>query len=181
VRIELKYFEGSRLSAICPACPSRAAAFILAARSCRASATAWVSHRIDASRRSVDAEAREQNVGGEVLRRYSDMSRIGKKPITVPAGVTATTNGRTLSVKGPKGTLELQMLDEINYALEDGSISVQPANDSQRARGYWGMQRTMVQEPGYGCDGGLHQDARDHRRWSTARDAGQEPAPAAWL
>lgn len=73
------------------------------------------------------------------------MSRIGKKPVTIPAGVTATTEGQVLSVKGPKGTLTLQMLDEVTYAIEDGAISVQPANDSKRSRSFWGMQRTMVQ------------------------------------
>ncbi|TFI58849.1 50S ribosomal protein L6 [Sphingomonas parva] len=73
------------------------------------------------------------------------MSRIGKRPIPMPAGVTATTEGRTLSVKGPKGSLSLQMLDDISYEIADGSISVQPANDTKRARSFWGMQRSMVQ------------------------------------
>ncbi|WP_106638752.1 50S ribosomal protein L6 [Allosphingosinicella vermicomposti] len=73
------------------------------------------------------------------------MSRIGKRPVTIPAGVTASTEGQVLSVKGPKGTLTLQMLDEVTYAIEDGGISVQPANNSKRSRSFWGMQRTMVQ------------------------------------
>ena len=73
------------------------------------------------------------------------MSRIGKKAVPVPAGVTATTQDGTLSVKGPKGTLSLAMRDEITYAVEDGGISVQPANDTKRARSFWGMQRTLVQ------------------------------------
>jgi large subunit ribosomal protein L6 len=73
------------------------------------------------------------------------MSRIGKKPVPVPAGVTATIEGRTLSVKGPKGTLSIPLADEVSYAVEDGSISVQPANDTKRARSFWGMQRTLVQ------------------------------------
>ena len=73
------------------------------------------------------------------------MSRIGKKPVTVPAGVTPTIDGKTLSVKGPKGTLSLAMRDEIKYAIEDGGISVQPANESKQARAFWGMQRTLVQ------------------------------------
>jgi large subunit ribosomal protein L6 len=73
------------------------------------------------------------------------MSRIGKRPIALPGGVTATTEGDTLSVKGPKGTLLLKMADEITYGLEDGAISVQPANDTKRARAFWGMQRTLVQ------------------------------------
>jgi large subunit ribosomal protein L6 len=73
------------------------------------------------------------------------MSRIGKRPVPLPSGVTASTEGQTLAVKGPKGTLSLQMLDEISYEIGDGGISVQPANDTKRARSFWGMQRTMVQ------------------------------------
>ncbi|NYT40426.1 50S ribosomal protein L6 [Sphingomonas sp. R-74633] len=73
------------------------------------------------------------------------MSRIGKKPVPVPAGVTASIDGRVLSVKGPKGTLSLNLRDEISYTLEDGSISVQPANETKGARAFWGMQRTLVQ------------------------------------
>ena len=73
------------------------------------------------------------------------MSRIGKKPVSVPAGVTTSIEGKTLSVKGPKGTLSLVMRDEISYTLEDGSISVQPANETKAARAFWGMQRTLVQ------------------------------------
>ncbi|MDQ2893284.1 MAG: 50S ribosomal protein L6 [Pseudomonadota bacterium] len=73
------------------------------------------------------------------------MSRIGKKPVTVPANVTATIEGKTLNVKGPKGTLSLAMRDEIKYTLEDGGITVMPANDTKQARAFWGMQRTLVQ------------------------------------
>ena len=72
------------------------------------------------------------------------MSRIGKKPVPVPAGVTATIENGTLSVKGPKGSLSMPTVDDVTYALEDGSISVMPANESRRARAFWGMQRTMV-------------------------------------
>jgi len=73
------------------------------------------------------------------------MSRIGKKPVTVPAGVTASIDGRVLSVKGPKGTLSLNLRDEISYTLEDGGIVVKPANETKQARAFWGMQRTLVQ------------------------------------
>lgn len=73
------------------------------------------------------------------------MSRIGKKPVAIPSGVTATIDGGQLSVKGPKGTLSIPLADQVNYAVEDGSISVQPANDSKQARSFWGMQRTLVQ------------------------------------
>jgi large subunit ribosomal protein L6 len=72
------------------------------------------------------------------------MSRIGKKPVAIPGGVTAEINNGALSVKGPKGTLTLGLSDLVTYKLEDGSISVQPANDSKAARSHWGMQRTLV-------------------------------------
>lgn len=73
------------------------------------------------------------------------MSRIGKKPVSVPSGVTASMENGTLSVKGPKGTLSLAMRDEISYTLDDGAIAVKPANDSKAAKAFWGMQRTLVQ------------------------------------
>ena len=73
------------------------------------------------------------------------MSRIGKKSVPVPANVTPTISNGVISMKGPKGTLTMPMRDEISYTLEDGGISVQPANDTKRARAFWGMQRTMVQ------------------------------------
>ena len=73
------------------------------------------------------------------------MSRIGKRPVSLPSGVSASTEGQVLSVKGPKGTLQLQMRDEIRYSVsEDGTISVRPANDTRAARNHWGMQRTLV-------------------------------------
>ncbi len=73
------------------------------------------------------------------------MSRIGKKPVVVPGGVTAAIADGTLTVKGPKGTLTLSLAEDVTYAVEEGSISVQPANDTKRARAFWGMQRTLVQ------------------------------------
>ena len=73
------------------------------------------------------------------------MSRIGKRPVAIPSGVTATIDGGQLSVKGPKGVLAMPLRDEISYVLEDGGISVNPANDTKRARAFWGMQRTLVQ------------------------------------
>ncbi len=72
------------------------------------------------------------------------MSRIGKKPVPVPAGVTASIENGVLSVKGPKGTLTLTLRDEISYGVEEGSILVKPANDTKQARAFWGMQRTLV-------------------------------------
>jgi large subunit ribosomal protein L6 len=72
------------------------------------------------------------------------MSRIGKRPVSIPSGVTAQIDGRVLTVKGPKGSLTLGLRDEIAYKVEGDSISVLPANDSKQARAFWGMQRTLV-------------------------------------
>jgi large subunit ribosomal protein L6 len=74
------------------------------------------------------------------------MSRIGKKPVELPSGVSASVEGQTLTVKGPKGQLSMPMLDDlIKYELGEGQISVQPVSASQRSRAAWGMQRTNVQ------------------------------------
>jgi len=72
------------------------------------------------------------------------MSRIGKKPVPVPAGVTASIAERKLWVKGPKGELSLPMSDDISYTIEASQIAVSPANETKRARAFWGMQRTLV-------------------------------------
>jgi large subunit ribosomal protein L6 len=72
------------------------------------------------------------------------MSRIGKRPVAIPSGVTAAIENGTLNVKGPKGTLSMGMSELVSYKVEDGQISITPANDSQAARGHWGMQRTLV-------------------------------------
>ena len=74
------------------------------------------------------------------------MSRIGKKPIAMPAGVTASVEGQTLTVKGPKGTLSMQLLDDlVKYEVGEGEIRVSPLVDAQRNNAAWGMTRTNVQ------------------------------------
>jgi large subunit ribosomal protein L6 len=73
------------------------------------------------------------------------MSRIGKKPIEIPGGVTATVDGQQISVKGPKGQLSAVLVEEVIAKLADGEISVNPRDDSKRARSMWGMSRTIVQ------------------------------------
>jgi len=72
------------------------------------------------------------------------MSRIGKRPVAIPSGVTAEIGEGVLSVKGPKGTLSLGLSELVSYKLDDGSISIAPANDGKPARSHWGMQRTLV-------------------------------------
>jgi large subunit ribosomal protein L6 len=74
------------------------------------------------------------------------MSRIGKKPIAMPAGVTASIESGTLTVKGPKGTLAMHLLDDlVKYEVAEGEVRVTPLVDAQRNRAVWGMQRTLVQ------------------------------------
>ncbi|HVL79345.1 MAG TPA: 50S ribosomal protein L6 [Sphingomicrobium sp.] len=74
------------------------------------------------------------------------MSRIGKKPVAMPGGVSATVESGVLTVKGPKGTLAMQLLDDlVRYEVGEGEITVAPVTDSQRSRAAWGMQRTLVQ------------------------------------
>jgi large subunit ribosomal protein L6 len=72
------------------------------------------------------------------------MSRIGKKPVTIPSGVTADITNGVITVKGPKGALTLTMRDEISYTVDGNAIIVKPANDTKAARAFWGMQRTLV-------------------------------------
>jgi len=72
------------------------------------------------------------------------MSRIGKKPVPVPAGVTARLDEGRLTVKGPKGELALRVPDEVICSLDEGQLQVKPRTDSKRSRQFWGMQRTLV-------------------------------------
>ena len=72
------------------------------------------------------------------------MSRIGKKPVDIPEGVTATVEGQTVTAKGPKGELQFVVNKEVLVKMEDGQISVDPRDESKDARSKWGMSRTMV-------------------------------------
>ncbi len=72
------------------------------------------------------------------------MSRIGKRPVAVPAGITANVEGQTVKIKGPKGALAAVLPDEVVVKLDDGQIKVDPRNESKRARAQWGTSRTLV-------------------------------------
>ena len=72
------------------------------------------------------------------------MSRIGKKPVSVPKGVTAKVEGQTVSVKGPKGELSLTLIDDVTVKMGDDGIEVAPRDDSKKARSMWGMSRSLV-------------------------------------
>jgi large subunit ribosomal protein L6 len=73
------------------------------------------------------------------------MSRIGKKPVPVPAGVTASVDGQKVIAKGPKGELFFVVNDEVLVKMEENAVSVQPASQSKDARSKWGMSRTMIE------------------------------------
>ncbi len=72
------------------------------------------------------------------------MSRIGKKLVAIPSGVTVTLNGSDLTVKGPKGELAMSFVPEVIVTHADDKITVLPINQTKRARSMWGMQRTMI-------------------------------------
>jgi large subunit ribosomal protein L6 len=73
------------------------------------------------------------------------MSRIGKKPVPVPAGVTASVDGQKVSAKGPKGELFFVANDEVKLEFKDNAVSVTPVNETKDARSKWGMSRTMIE------------------------------------
>ena len=72
------------------------------------------------------------------------MSRIGKRAIGVPSGVTANVEGQTVKVKGPKGALQVALHDDVAVKLEGGQIKIEPRAETKRARAQWGTSRTLV-------------------------------------
>ena len=73
------------------------------------------------------------------------MSRIGKRPVEVPKGVTATVDGQNVTAKGPKGELAVALVDEVAVEMTDDGIKIDPRSQSKKARAMWGMSRTLVQ------------------------------------
>ncbi len=72
------------------------------------------------------------------------MSRIGKKPVPVPGGVTVTLEGQTVKVKGPKGELQSQLVDLVTVKHENDELAVSPIDQSKPARSAWGLSRTLI-------------------------------------
>lgn len=85
------------------------------------------------------------------------MSRIGKKPVTIPAGVNITIDGQTVTVKGPKGQLSWTVVDEIEVKQEGGELNLTPRSDSTRARSMWGLSRTLVNNMVVGVTAGYEE------------------------
>ena len=86
------------------------------------------------------------------------MSRIGKKPVELPKGVTAEVKGQTVEVKGPKGTRSFTATDDVTVALDEGRITVTPRGSSKRARQQWGMTRSMVENLATGVSTGFRKE-----------------------
>ena len=86
------------------------------------------------------------------------MSRIGKKPVALPQGVTADIKGQTIEVKGPKGTRSFTATDDVTLAMEDGAVKVSPRGTSKRARQQWGMTRSMVENLTIGVTTGFKKE-----------------------
>ncbi|MGP9804766.1 50S ribosomal protein L6 [Paracoccus sp. NSM] len=86
------------------------------------------------------------------------MSRIGKKPVELPKGVTAEIKGQTIEVKGPKGTRSFTATDDVDLVLEEGSVSVKPRGTSKRARQQWGMTRSMIENLTVGVSTGFKKE-----------------------
>src|SRR3954469_21588254 len=72
------------------------------------------------------------------------MSRIGKKPVTVPSGVTATVDGQTVKMKGPKGQLQFIVHDDVDVKFEDGQVKVAPRSETKRAQSLYGTARAQI-------------------------------------
>jgi large subunit ribosomal protein L6 len=72
------------------------------------------------------------------------MSRVGKKPVPVPSGVTATVDGQMVKMKGSKGELSFLVPEEVSVVFEDGAVSVAPRDQSKAARSKWGLSRAQV-------------------------------------
>src|SRR3974377_82562 len=72
------------------------------------------------------------------------MSRIGKRPVAVPSGVTANVEGQTVKVKGPKGALQLVLHDDVAVSMDKNAVKVEPRHETKRSRAMWGASRTLV-------------------------------------
>ncbi|HTT97473.1 MAG TPA: 50S ribosomal protein L6 [Rhizomicrobium sp.] len=72
------------------------------------------------------------------------MSRIGKKPVPLPKGVTATIEGKSVRVKGPKGELSVRLADEVEASVGADGVAIAPREGAERGREMWGLSRTLV-------------------------------------
>jgi large subunit ribosomal protein L6 len=90
------------------------------------------------------------------------MSRIGKKPIAAPQGVTFKVSGQDVAVKGPKGELSFRVPDDIEVGLDEGAVVVKPRYDTGRARAMWGMSRAIIANNAKGVSTGFEKTLELH-------------------
>ena len=72
------------------------------------------------------------------------MSRIGKKAVAIPSGVTANVEGQTVKIKGPKGAMQVVLHDDVTVSMDKAAVKLEPRGESKRARSMWGTSRTLV-------------------------------------
>ncbi len=86
------------------------------------------------------------------------MSRIGKKPVELPTGVSASVSGQTVEVKGPKGTRSFKATDDVTITVDGQTVTIEPRGKSKRARQQWGMSRSMVANLATGVSDGFKKE-----------------------
>jgi large subunit ribosomal protein L6 len=85
------------------------------------------------------------------------MSRVGKKAVAVPSGVTAGVEGQTVKIKGPKGALQVVLHDDVTARVDGGNIRIDPRAETKRARAMWGLSRSLVSNLVAGVTKGFEQ------------------------
>ena len=149
LEIALKYHDGTPvIREVAAGVQARSQGVFRSTRSAVSAAGARNRHRLDVEGRDVGhegpvGECRRRNHLYGVLRR-GGMSRIGKKAVELPDGVTAAVNGQTIEVQGPKGVRSFTATDDVAMAVDGNVVRVVPRGSSKRARQQWGMTRSQV-------------------------------------
>lgn len=86
------------------------------------------------------------------------MSRIGKRPVDLPGGVSASLSGQTIEVKGPKGVRTFTATDDVNIVIDGTAVTVSPRGSSKRARQQWGTSRTQIENLVIGVTDGFKKE-----------------------
>ena len=109
------------------------------------------------------------------------MSRIGKMPVTIPAGVEVKVDGQTVTVKGPKGELTRTFNDMMDIKVEGNEVIVERPDDSREAKSFHGLTRTLINNMVQGVSEGYSEEARAGRRWLSCSAQRQGPRDPAWF
>ena len=103
------------------------------------------------------------------------MSRVGKYPVEIPAGVTVALAGNVITAKGKLGELQLALTDLVETKVEGNKVSVEPKTKAAQARMMWGTTRANIANMVKGVSAGLFEDAGDHRYRLPRCGAGPQP------